>query len=136
MTRSRRTARAAGTSFETWLVEYWRKAFGTRTIERRAKTGRNDEGDIAGLNCHAGPIVVEAKNRARFDLSGWLDEARVEAGNADAAFGVVVAKRRGYGRGSMGDQYVIVRLEDFTVLLGGQPEPECNCPIDHDLGED
>lgn len=121
MTRSRKTARAAGTSFATWLVEYWRKAFGTRTIERRALTGRKDEGDIAGLNCHLGPIAVEVKNHNRIDLAGWIQEAQIEASNADAAFGIVVAKRRGYGRESMGDQYVITRLEDYTRLLGGTP---------------
>lgn len=121
MTRSRATARQAGTSFETWLVEYWRNAFGTRSIERRAKTGRNDEGDIAGLNSHLGPIAVEAKNHNRHDFAGWLDEATTEAGNADAAFGVVVAKRRGYGRETMGEQYVVLRLHDFTRLLGGTP---------------
>ena len=132
MTRSRRTARQAGTSFETWLVEYWREAFGTRTIERRARKGIRDEGDIAGLHCHAGPVVIEAKNVARLNLSGWVDEAEVERGNADAAIAAVVHKRRGYGRGSMGDQYVTLRLEDFTILLGGQPHPHCPCPIDHD----
>jgi hypothetical protein len=132
MARSRRTARAAGTSFETWLVEYWREAFGTRQIERRARKGIRDEGDIAGLNSHAGPVVVEAKNVSRFNLSGWLQEAQIEASHADAAMGVVVAKRRGYGRGSMGEQYVVMRLHDFTVLLGGTPKHHCDCPIDHD----
>ena len=84
-----------------------------------------DEGDIAGLFCHAGPVVVEAKNVARLNLSGWVDEAETERGHADAAVGIVVHKRRGYGRGSMGDQYVTMRLEDkrdddapyFSVIL-------------------
>ena len=136
MTRSRRTARQAGTSFETWLVEYWREAFGTRQIERRARKGVRDEGDIAGLFCHAGPICVEVKNVARLNLSGWVDEAEVERGHADAAVGIVVHKRKGYGRGSMGDQYVTLRLEDFTIILGGHPGPECPCPIEHDNNED
>jgi hypothetical protein len=136
MTRSHRTARQAGTSFETWLVDYWREAFGTRTIERRARKGARDEGDIAGLNSHAGPICVEAKNHNRIDLAGWITEAQIEAGHADAAMGVVVAKRRGYGRGSMGEQYVILRLEDFTILLGGTPKHHCDCPVAHDEEED
>jgi hypothetical protein len=123
MTRSHRTARQAGTSFETWLVEYWREAFGTRAIERRARKGARDEGDIAGLNSHAGPICVEAKNHNRLDLAGWIQEAQIEAGHADAAMGVVVHKRRGFGRGQMGEQYVTLRLADFTILLGGQPGP-------------
>jgi len=122
MTRSRRTARQAGTNLETWLVDYWREAFGTRAIERRARKGIRDEGDIAGLHCHAGPVVVEAKNVSRLDLAGWVTEAEVERGNADAAIGVVVHKRRGYGRESMDGQYVTMTLHDFTVLLGGTPE--------------
>ena len=132
MTRSRRTARQAGTSFETWLVDYWREAFGTRTIERRARKGIRDEGDIAGLHCHAGPVVIEAKSVARLNLSGWVQEAEVERGHADAAIGAVVHKRKGYGRGSMGDQYVTLTLRDFTILLGGHPDEGCPCPIDHD----
>lgn len=135
MTRSRRTARQAGTSFETWIVDYFRDAFGTRTIERRARKGAKDEGDIAGVTSHLGPVVIEAKNHARHDLSGWMDEAVVEAGNADAAFGAVVFKRRGYGRGSMGDQYVLMRLEDWVRLLGGCPVRECSCPIVHDTDD-
>lgn len=136
MTRSRRTARAAGTSFETWLVEYWREAFGTRQIERRARKGVRDEGDIAGLFCHAGPVVVEAKNVARLNLSGWVDEAETEREHAQAAVGIVVAKRRGYGRGSMGDQYVVMTLRELTILLGGHPPEGCPCPIEHDNNED
>ena len=132
MTRSHRTARQAGTSFETWIVDWFRKSFGTRTIERRARTGRKDEGDLAGLHCQAGPVVIEAKNHNRLNLSGWLEEAEIERGNADAAIGAVIHKRRGYGRGSMGDQYVTLSLRDFTILLGGHPPNECPCPIDHD----
>jgi hypothetical protein len=94
---------------------------GTRAIERRARTGAKDEGDIAGVTCHAGPVVIEAKNVARMNLSGWVDEAEVERGNADAAIGVVIHKRLGRGRERMGEQYVTLTLHDFTVLLGGTP---------------
>jgi hypothetical protein len=32
----------------------------------------------------------------------------------------------------MGEQYVLMRLHDFTVLLGGQPAHHCDCPVAHD----
>ena len=39
----------------------------------------------------------------------------MERANADADYGIVVAKRR--GKGDAGDQYAVMRLEDLARLL-------------------
>jgi len=120
MSRSRSTAKQAGTTFETWTGEYLAEALGDDRIERRARSGGKDRGDLTGIRTLLGDrVVVEVKNVARLDLAGWITEAAVEAGNDDAAVGVVVHKRRSKGRAQMGDQYVTMRLADFAVLLGG-----------------
>ena len=58
-----------------------------------------------------------AENVARLDLSGWVDEARVEAGNADAIAGIVLHKRR--GKGKFLDQYVTMTVRDLLALGWG-----------------
>jgi len=103
-------SKAKGTSWESAIVDFlsdrqW------PNVERRALTGSNDRGDIAGIpRC-----VIEAKNAARFDLAGWVAEATKERNNAQALFAAVWAKRR--GKASPKDGYVIMTGEDFVTLL-------------------
>lgn len=90
MSRSRQSAKQAGTSWETAIVntlvdQGWVHA------ERRRLSGANDKGDIAGIP----GLVIEAKNTAKLDLAGFVDEANVERDNANAAHGVAWIKRRG-----------------------------------------
>lgn len=122
MTRSRASARDAGTWLERVVADYLDHAFPDRDIDRRVKHGVNDQGDIGGLR-HGftkGPIVAECKNvSARPDLPGWLRQAEVERQNAGAEFGVVVHKR--YGSRKPGEQHVTMTLETFTRLIGGDP---------------
>lgn len=111
-----------GTSFESDVVAYLREHLGDDRIERRARSGAKDRGDVTGVRTVTGErVVIEAKNVARMDLSGWVDEAEVERGNDDAAVGVVAHKRVGRGRARMGETYVTMTLRDLTVLLGGEP---------------
>ncbi len=108
---------------ETLVADYLASALDDDRIERRAKTGAKDRGDIGGVRCAAGRVVVETKDYGgRLLPSEWIREAHVEAGNDDAAVGVVVAKRRGYGASQMGGQYVLMTLADLAVLLGGERE--------------
>ena len=116
MTRSRATARKAGTAFERLIANYLAEHVDDR-IDRRVKTGAADKGDIAGLRLHGRRIVVEAKNVARLNLAGWVEEAEVEAGNDDALAGIVCHKRR--GTADPGDQYVTCTLRDLVALLMG-----------------
>lgn len=116
MTRSRASARAAGTSFETLIVKHLAAVIDDR-IERRAKSGANDRGDISGWRYAGKRIVIECKNTNRLELGTWITEAEVERLNDDAQVGMVIHKRR--GKGAAEDQYVTMTLGDLVRLLGG-----------------
>lgn len=107
-----------GTKFETAICGYLSRVLGA-TIERRAKHGTNDTGDISGVFIGDKPVVIEAKDRAKLAFPQWLDEAEVERENADAEYGVVVAHRKGKGASSMGEQYVVMTLETFAAIIAG-----------------
>lgn len=92
-------------------------------IERRAKTGAKDRGDVGGVRVHGKRLVIEAKNCSRLDIPGWIREAHIEAAHDDALCGVVVSKRR--GSNNPGDQYVFMELRDLVALITGQPQPGC-----------
>lgn len=63
MSRSRRTAREAGTRFETSIATYLAQVLDDR-IERRAKTGNKDRGDIGGVRAIAGVVVHKRRGTA------------------------------------------------------------------------
>lgn len=114
--------RKKGTLMETSVVEYLRKAFGDAegTICRAAMHGASDEGDIHGLRHRGERIVIEVKNRRRYEPREWLEEAEIERGNADAGYGVVVFHLNGVGTARMGEQAVLMTLETFCKILGAE----------------
>ena len=116
MTRSRATAKKAGTSFERLVADYLRDVVDDR-IDRRAKTGSKDRGDIGGVRIWTQRVVLECKDVSKIALSQWAAEAEAERGNDDALAGVVVHKRRGKGRAA--DQWVTMTLGDFASLVNG-----------------
>ena len=116
MARSRASAKAAGTRHETSIVTYLAEHLDDDRIERRSKNGARDRGDVAGVRHRGQRVVIEAKNTARTDLAGWIREAHREAGNDDAAIGVVVSKRHGVG--DPAQQWVHMTLADFAWLIG------------------
>jgi Holliday junction resolvase len=98
-----------GTAFETEVVRYLNEN-GYPHAERRALVGTLDKGDITGM----GPeLVIECKNHKTLDFSGWLREAEAERLNANAEYGIVVAKKRGAGAAGA---YVVLTLADFVRL--------------------
>lgn len=117
MTRNRASAKAAGTRFERSIADSLAQHVDDR-VDRRVKTGAKDRGDIAGLRHHGERLVIECKDVARTDLSGWVNEAEVERGNDDALAGFVVHKRR--GTADPLDQYVTCTLRDLVALLTGE----------------
>lgn len=120
MSRSRASARKAGSAFETLVAGYLATHVDDR-VERRARTGSKDRGDISGLRHMGERIVVEVKNCHRLDLAGWLAEAEVERGNDDAVAALVIHKR--HGKANPAEQLVTLRLVDFVALLTGtRPE--------------
>lgn len=121
MTRSRSSAKQAGTRTETATARYLATHVDDR-IERRRLTGARDRGDLTGLRAHGRRIVAEIKDCARIEIGPWLNEAELERGNDDALAGVVIAKR--HGRGDPADLVVLMSLADFAALLTGQRPDE------------
>lgn len=118
MTRSRASAKAAGTRFETSIAAYLAEHVDDR-IERRAKTGAKDRGDIGGLRAMGNRVVVETKDYGgRYQIGPWLTETETERVNDAAVVGLVVAKRR--GTQDPGDQVVILTLRDLVALFTGE----------------
>lgn len=99
-----------GTDWEVKVAAYLNE-IGFARVERRTLAGINDKGDIAGLL----GVVIEAKAEASYFIPQWLRECDVETENAKAWLGVVWAKMR--GKGQARDGFVIMRAEQFGVLL-------------------
>jgi hypothetical protein len=124
MTRSRASARKAGTAFETLTADYLAQQLGDDRIERRRLNGNKDRGDISGVRFMGQRIVVECKDEGgQIRVGEWLTKAEVKRGNDDAGVALVIAKRR--GRGNPGEQTVIMTLADLVSLLtGNRPEED------------
>lgn len=114
--RSRAAAKKAGAAFETTIARYLAQHVDDR-IERRARNGGKDRGDISGLRHMGQRVVVECKNEAAVKLAGWAAEAETERLNDDALAGVVVSKRHGVGDPAA--QWVHMTLREFVALLTG-----------------
>lgn len=117
MTRTRASAKKAGSSFERAQADYLAARVDDR-IDRRVKNGQKDRGDIGGLRHMGGRIVVECKDYGGRLMPGpWTAEAETERGNDDALAGIVIAKRRGTTR--PGEQYVLMTVDNLIALLNG-----------------
>lgn len=118
MGRSRRTARQAGASFERLMADYFAWALDDDRIDRRVKTGAKDKGDIAGVRMRGKRVVIECKDYGgQHKLPEWLKEAETERGNDDAAYGVVIWKRR--GTADPAEQFVTMTAETFMAMVAG-----------------
>lgn len=130
MTRTMGSAKKAGASFERAVADWLRVALGDDRVDRRARSGAKDRGDVAGVRAHGRPVVIECKNYvSEARMAQWLREAEAERGNDDALAGVVVHKVAGAGMtpASMGRQRVTMTLRDFAALiLGDREEVEAN----------
>lgn len=118
MTRSRTSARAAGTRTERGVADYLAKALDDDRIDRRVKRGNLDRGDISGVRVHGQRVVVEVKDCSTQKLPQWTGEAHTEAGNDDALVGLVVAKRR--GTTDPGKWWVHMTVDDLLALISGE----------------
>lgn len=121
MTRNRASAKKAGTTFERQVADYLAQHVDDR-IDRRAKTGSKDRGDIAGVRIWGQRLVLECKNTTRLNLAGWMNQAEIERGNDDALAGLIIHKR--HGNNQPGDQWVTTTLRELTALLNGYREED------------
>lgn len=118
MARNRASAKAAGSRFERLIADTLATWIDDR-IDRRAKTGAKDRGDIGGLRVHNQRVVVECKDYGgRYDIGTWLRETEQERINDGALAGICIAKRRSYTDGL--DQVVITTVRDLVALLTGE----------------
>ena len=118
MTRNRKSAKTAGTRFETAIATYLATELDDDRIERRRLGGRFDRGDIAGIRHHGQRLVIEVKDYGGQIKAGpWVEEAHTEAGNDDALAGLVIAKRR--GTTNPGAAYDLMTVNDLIALLTG-----------------
>jgi len=117
MTRSRRSAKAAGSRFERTIADYLATTLEDDRIDRRVRNGSKDRGDVGGVRVHGQRLVIECKDTTRTCLAEWTAEAHCEAGNDDALAGVVVFKRR--GKGDPGQQFVVMTVDDLAALIDG-----------------
>jgi hypothetical protein len=118
MPRSRRSAKKAGTRFETSIASALAAALDDDRIERRARNGTKDRGDIGGVRLHGQRVVLECKDIMKLNLPEWTNEAHLEAGNDDALVGLVVHKRHGVADPMK--QWVTCTVEDLIAVLSGQ----------------
>ena len=121
MTRNRASAKKAGTTFERQVADYLAQHVDDR-IDRRAKTGSKDRGDIAGVRIWGQRLVLECKNTTRLNLTDWMNQAETERGNDDALAGLIIHKR--HGNNQPGDQWVTTTLRELTALLNGYREED------------
>jgi hypothetical protein len=95
---------AKGTVWETMIVE-WLKQWWPH-VERRAKTGAKDRGDISGLH----GVVIEAKNPKgstfTATLSIGMQQLQTEVDNDGAVLGLLCVHRP--GKSKVEDAYWLV----------------------------
>jgi hypothetical protein len=118
LTRSRQSAKAAGTRFERTIADYLADTLDDDRVDRRIKNGAKDRGDITGVRAHGQRLVIECKDTCRIALPQWTAEAHTEAGNDDALTGVVIHKRQGVG--DPGRQWVTMTVDDLAALITGE----------------
>lgn len=120
MSRSRATAKQAGSRHERIVADYLRDNFDDR-IDRRVQTGAKDKGDIANVrHPHTGArVVIEAKDwGGQIKASQAITEAEEEAANDEAIVGVAVIKRKGVS--DPGKQWVLTTVDGWLASMKGE----------------
>jgi hypothetical protein len=110
VTRSRASAKKAGSAFETLVANYLAATVDDR-IERRTRNGAQDRGDVAGV---AG-VCIEAKAEKKISLAEYLNETEAEKANAGAAVAACWIKRP--RKSSPAEAYVVMSGAQFVELL-------------------
>ena len=122
MSRSRASAKAAGSRHERVIADYLAEHV-SRFVDRMPKYGAKDRGDIGNVETfNQLPVAVEAKDYGgRLEAGTWLKEAETERINLGAIAGLVIAKRRGIT--APGRQIVLMEVDDLiAILTGNRPQ--------------
>jgi hypothetical protein len=125
MSRNRRSAKTAGTRFETAVRDYLAWALQDERIMRPRLHGSKDMGDIANVCFMGQKVCIECKNTAAKAYKQHLREAAIEAGNLDAPFYFVVQKVPGIGIrsiASIGGQLAYTTPEVIRMMRREAPQ--------------
>lgn len=117
MTRTRATAKQAGSTFNRLIANGLAQTLGNDNIDRAVQRGKKDIGDVANVrHPNGGRVAVECKDYGgRLLPAQWIKEAQAEATHYGAVAGVVVAKRRGTTK--FEDQWVLMTMAELITLL-------------------
>lgn len=100
---------ARGARWEKAIVDFLRAIFGRQSVVKPRQEGHIDVGDV-----HLSPFIIQAKDEAQHNFSGYINDAEKQADAAGEDFGVAVVKRRKYGTSKA---YVIHSLASFARLV-------------------
>lgn len=115
---------AAETAVVSWLIDN-----GHPYAERRGLQGAKDKGDVTGIPGIC--IEVKVAGKRGLLLGSWLRETEVERVNANAVYGLLVAKPTGLGPKRTGKWLAAMYHDQWAMLVaaGGWPVPVL--PEDH-----
>ena len=116
MGRSIRSAKSAGTSFETAVCRYYTEKLG-REIKRMPKFGANDRGDIDDMVNLGKPLTVECKNpgkNSNYTLPAWWKETLTEQANAGTDQSVLLIRR--FGKSDVGQSWCVTSYHMHKIL--------------------
>lgn len=119
MSRSRASAKKAGTQFETECARYLSSSL-KRKVTRMPKTGALDKGDLYGIEIYGVPMVGECKSPGKdssWSLSGWWKETEVEMDNVLTDYGVLIIKRF---QKSVEDAFCVVNSSMWEKIQGDE----------------
>ena len=68
MTRSRKSAKAAGSRFERVIADYLSDALEDDRVDRMPRRGVDDRGDVMGVRAHGKSVAIECKDVTRMNL--------------------------------------------------------------------
>lgn len=106
-------SKAKGTTTETLVVRYL-QSNGWPYAERRALSGSQDKGDVAGMP----GLAVEVKyGNGTLKIGPWLTETGIERLNAAADHGILVVKPFGMGEKNVHSWYAVMVAADFQALI-------------------
>lgn len=111
-------SRSIGTPAESAVVRYL-QANGWPHAERRALTGAQDKGDIAGCIgiCWEVKAGNAAANASDGQVERWLEETETERKNAKADIGILVMKRKGISAQRAGEWWAVMDGGVFADLV-------------------
>jgi len=117
-----------GTAAETGVV-LWLQANGHPYAERRSLHGSTDKGDVTGVPGLC--IEVKVAGKQGLKLGPWLRETETERVNANAVYGILVAKPPGLGSKRVGKWLAAMYQRDWKRLVHEGGWPLNSVPADH-----